>query len=178
MVKPLGLDLSLTSTGVSYDDTQYVISPNCQGSERLAFFAETFEELFNELKRPVLVMEGYSFASRNSQAHSIGELGGVVKLIAWRMSVPIVIVPPTSRAKFATGKGNASKSEVVSSISAKTGIVWDGKGADDKCDAWVLEEIGRTRIGVPRFDWPQPNIDALQKVDFSMLDEAMRKEEQ
>lgn len=94
-------------------------------------------------------------------------------MTAWQLNVPIVIVPPTSRAKFATGKGNASKSEVVSAISAKTGIVWEGKGADDKCDAWVLEEIGRTHIGTQRYDWPKQNMEALDKVDFSALDEMM-----
>lgn len=167
--------MSLTSTGVSFGDEQFVIAPNMTGVERLKFFADEFEKIFGKLDSPALVIEGYAFASRNSHAHSIGELGGVLKLAALNHSVPVVIVPPTSRAKFATGKGNASKSEVVSAVSAKTGIVWQGKGADDKCDAWVLEEIGRVRIGAERFQWPKQNLEALEKVDFSALDEAMRR---
>ena len=178
MTELLGLDLSLTSTGVSHGDQQYVLTPQEKGVERLAYFHDTISSLLQKMNKPAVVMEGYSFASRNSQAHSIGELGGIVKFAAWNLQVPIVIVPPTSRAKFATGKGNASKSEVVSAISAKTGIVWDGKGADDKCDAWILEEIGRVHIGTQRYEWPKQNIEALAKVDFSALDEFLSRRQQ
>jgi Holliday junction resolvasome RuvABC endonuclease subunit len=178
LIELLGLDLSLTSTGVSHGDQQYVLTPQQKGVERLAYFFDTISSLLQKMNQPAIVMEGYSFASRNSQAHSIGELGGVVKLAAWKLEIPIVIVPPTSRAKFATGKGNASKSEVVSAISAKTGIVWDGKGADDKCDAWILEEIGRVHVGTQRHDWPKQNIEALSKVDFSALDETLSRRQQ
>jgi len=175
MVTVIGIDMSLTSTGVAVADEQFVIAPATTGVERLHYFCEEFKKLFESLDSCAAVIEGYSFASRHSQAHSIGELGGVLKLTAFRCGVPIVVVPPTSRAKFATGKGNASKSEVVSAISARTGIVWQGKGADDKCDAWVLEEIGRMRIGTERFVWPKQNVEALEKVDFSALDEIIRK---
>lgn len=167
--------MSLTSTGVSFGDQQFVISPNVTGVERLKYFAEEFEKIFDSLDSPALIIEGYSFASRNSHAHSIGELGGVLKLTAFNMAIPVVAVPPTSRAKFATGKGNASKSEVVSAVSAKTGIIWQGKGADDKCDAWILEEIGRVRVGSERFKWPAVSLDALEKVDFSPLDELIQR---
>ena len=162
--------MSLTSTGVAVNDDQFIVSSALTGVERLQHFAVTFKKIFESFDSCAAVIEGYSFASRHSQAHSIGELGGVIKLTALNSNVPLVIVPPTSRAKFATGKGNASKSEVVSAISAKTGIIWQGKGADDKCDAWVLEEIGRIRVGAERFSWPKQNIDALDKVDFSALD--------
>ena len=95
-------------------------------------------------------MEGYSFASRHSQAHSIGELGGVIRLLLWESGIPYVLIPPTCRAKFATGKGNASKNEVVSAVSARTGIVWSNPGADDKCDAWILDEMVKTNFWTER----------------------------
>lgn len=122
------------------------------------------------LHQPIVCIEGYSFGSRNSQAHAIGELGGVVRLNLWELNIPFVEIPPTCRAKFATGKGNAAKNEVVSAVSARTGIVWSGKGADDMCDAWILEEMGRVRLGTQRFDWPQVNLSALEKVDWSAAD--------
>lgn len=122
------------------------------------------------LNQPIVCIEGYSFGSRNSQAHAIGELGGVVRLNLWELDIPFVEIPPTCRAKFATGKGNAAKNEVVSAVSARTGIVWSGKGADDMCDAWILEEMGRAHLGTSRFDWPQVNLSALEKVDWSAFD--------
>ena len=94
----------------------------------------------------------------------------------WESGIGFVEIPPTCRAKFATGKGNAGKSEVISSISARTGIVWSGPGADDMCDAWVLEEIGLARVGKSKYDWPSSNMSALDRVDWSSLDEFIGEE--
>lgn len=169
MVTPVGLDLSLTSTGYSCGSNQKVLSTKARGAERLFVISFMLMDELKHVDNPVVLIEGYSFASRNSQAHSIGELGGVIRVSLWSNGIPYVEVPPTVRAKFATGKGNASKGEVVSAISARTGIVWSGSGADDLCDAWILEECGLLKLGRPRFEWPVLNKSALDKVDWSML---------
>jgi crossover junction endodeoxyribonuclease RuvC len=145
------------------------ITTKAKGPQRLYEISQDIASLLIELDDPIVIVEGYSFASRNSQAHSIGELGGVVRLTLWNLRIPYVEIPPTCRAKFATGKGNASKGEVLSAVSARTGIVWNGKGADDMCDAWLLEEMGRVQLGCPRFNWPHTHLAALDKVDWSAL---------
>lgn len=169
MVTPVGLDLSLTSTGYSCGDTQVSIRTAAKGPQRLSEFAFAVSDRLIEIDDPVVIIEGYSFASRNSHAHALGELGGVIRLTLWNMHIPYIEVPPTVRAKFATGRGNAGKTEVMSAVSARTGIVWQGSGADDMCDAWILEECGLVRLGRPRFDWPALNRAALDKVDWSNL---------
>jgi Holliday junction resolvasome RuvABC endonuclease subunit len=166
-----GIDLSLTSTGWSCGDAQTCIQSKFKSMQRLDEVSNQIYAFLQLAKFPAVVIEGYSFASRNSQAHSIGELGGVVKLMLWKNGIEYVDVPPTVRAKFATGKGNASKGEVMSSVSARTGIVWEGKGADDMCDAWILEEIGRCVLGDQRFDWPKQNIEAIYKCDWEKFKE-------
>ena len=168
-----GLDLSLTSTGYSSNsETLCIFAPNgVRGAERLSFLTREIERLSVEQSIECFIIEGYSFASRNSQAHSIGELGGCVRMMLWERGIPFVDVPPTSRAKFATGKGNASKTEVVSAISAKTSIVWSGSGADDRCDAWILEQMGMTRIGQSAYDWPASHLSAMEKICWLPLDE-------
>lgn len=163
----VGLDLSLTSTGLCADGQAMTINTSVKGVERLRSIAREVMLRVMPLHSPAVCIEGYSFGSRNSQAHAIGELGGVIRLNLWELDIPYVEIPPTCRAKFATGKGNAAKNEVVSAISARTGIVWSGKGADDMCDAWILEEMGRCYFGLERFDWPQINRSALDKVDWS-----------
>lgn len=168
-MNPVGLDLSLTSTGMSYGKERSVIRTNIKGPERLHLISLSILDSLTAVENPVAIIEGYSFASRNSQAHSIGELGGVVRVDLWRKGIPYIDVPPTVRAKFATGKGNAGKGEVMSAVSARTGIVWSGSGADDMCDAWILEEIGLVKCGRPRFDWPAINRSALDKIDWSNL---------
>lgn len=111
----------------------------------------------------LVVIEGYSFHSKGSQAHSIGELGGVIKVMLWEKCVPYVIATPSQRAKFGCGKGNAKKTEVVSAVSARTGIAWE---SDDECDAFLLQEMGLTRAGKERYDWPVLNRSALEKIDW------------
>lgn len=163
---PVGLDLSLTSTGYSCNDVQIAVRSKYKGPQRLYDIWTQVWALMTEVNNPVAIIEGYSFASRNSQAHSIGELGGVIRMNLWLNEIHYVDVPPTVRAKFATGKGNAGKGEVMSSVSARTGIVWSGAGADDMCDAWILEEIGRSHANKERFSWPANNLSALEKIQW------------
>jgi Holliday junction resolvasome RuvABC endonuclease subunit len=171
MLEIVGLDLSLTSTGIALPHATEALSPKQMGVERLIWIRDQIIEKLAVLNGPAVCLEGYSFGSRNSQAHAAGELGGVVRCALWENGFPFVEIPPTCRAKFATGRGNASKSEVVSAISARTGIVWDGKGADDRCDAWILQECGLTYFDAGRCDWPEINKSALKKIDWSPFDD-------
>lgn len=166
----LGLDISLTSTGCSLNGETWTISTNSKGAERLSRISNDVVNIVMDNPIDIVILEGYSFASRNSQAHSIGELGGAIRMKIWERGVPYIEVPPTCRAKFATGRGNAGKNEVISAISAKTGIIWSGAGADDRCDAWILEQMGIARIGKSTYEWPATNMAALDKVDWSELD--------
>ena len=173
-VKFMGLDLSLTSTGYACGGDMGTIAVAEKGAERLTLIRDAVMLACREHRPDVVILEGYSFASRNSQAHSIGELGGVVRVALHEECIPVVIVPPSSRAKFATGRGNASKMEVVSAVSAKTGLVWTGKGADDICDAWILEQMGLAQFEISEYSWPKQNMAALAAVDWS---HAIRKVE-
>ena len=105
----IGLDLSLTSTGVSINGETSVISTKARGAERLHIVSSTILDLCSSKEIVCAIIEGYSFASRNSQAHSIGEMGGAVRMKLWEKGIPYVEVPPTCRAKFATGKVTREK---------------------------------------------------------------------
>lgn len=174
----LGLDVSLTSTGLCHGGKASCIVPEKgkKGPERLSIVSRTILDRINSMGIEFVVIEGYSFASRNSQAHSIGELGGCIRMLLWENGVPFSEVPPTSRAKFATGKGNAGKTEVISAISSKTGLVFSGAGADDECDAWVLEQMGLARLGISNFSWTKEQMSGLDKIDWSSLDHLTNKE--
>jgi crossover junction endodeoxyribonuclease RuvC len=166
----MGLDLSLTSTGVSILGQTQVIAVKTIEERRLQEIRDAVMRLVMDKSIHLCVIEDYAFSARHSQAHKIGELGGVIRLSLFEAGIPFIEVSPTARAKFATGRGNAAKTEVVSSISARTGIIWAGKGADDMADAWVLEEMAWTRIGRPHYDWPKASTDALASVDWEQLD--------
>lgn len=166
----LGLDISLTSTGYSNHGFTSLIKSKSRGPERLHEISSTVVHACIEYEVHVVILEGYSFASRNSQAHSIGELGGCIRMRLWENGIPYVEVPPTSRAKFATGRGNAGKTEVISAISSKTGLVFSGAGADDECDAWILEEMGLTKLGLSKYLWTKEQLSALDKIDWSAIE--------
>jgi Holliday junction resolvasome RuvABC endonuclease subunit len=121
----------------------------------------------------VVVLEGYAYARAN-QAHQVGELGGVIRVALAEWGIPYVVVAPSALKLYATGKGNASKDNVVSAVSARTGIVFAGKGANDRCDAWVLRQMGMAHYGVGTdvygtdalVPMPKHNRTALDKVDW------------
>ena len=165
----LGLDLSLTSTGVSYNGNTDSIRPTTRGVERLVEIRDRVMNICEGQRIQVVAVEGYAYMSRNSQAHSIGELGGVVRVALHERRIPFIEIPPTCRAKFATGKGNAGKSEVVSAISAMTGIVWGGGDGDDRCDAWILEQMTLAKLGLSQYAWTAQQLSALEKVDWTGL---------
>lgn len=165
-----GLDLSLTSTGLSIGGQTRIVSTQKKGAERLSIISREVVSVLEAEQVDCAIIEGYSFASRNSQAHSIGELGGCVRMRLWEIGLPFVDVPPTCRAKFATGKGNAGKAEVISSISAKIGRVFSGNGGADECDAWVLEEMGLAHLNISSWAWTKEQMSSLTKVDWLALD--------
>ena len=169
-MKTMGIDPSLTSTGISINGKTSTIKTKLYGVPRLDFISGSILQLTQLNKIDCVAIEGYSFASKNSQAHSIGELGGVIRFRLWQLGISIIEIPPTSRAKFATGRGNASKGEVISAISAKTGIIFAGAGGNDECDAWIIEEMLRYKIGQSTTDWPKISTEALDRIDWAQLE--------
>ena len=55
------------------------------------------------------VVEGYSMGSRGGMVFSIGELGGIIKLLCYNKDFKTIIIPPKTLKKFVAGNGNAGK---------------------------------------------------------------------
>lgn len=184
----VGLDLSLTSTGVARaDGTATTLSfPKLKGVQRLDAFntwicgAFTFrgvDEYGNPLN-PVdlVVIESYSFGmarpSRSgggqpSHAHALGELGGVVRLALWEADIAYVDLPPACLKKLATGKGNASKDEVFAAAIRRLG--YEGN-SHDEADALWCREAALQYYGVGYTTaLPATHLEGLVKVQWPML---------
>lgn len=73
----------------------------------------------------------------------MGELGGIVKLAhATVFGTDPTIVPPTSLKKFVTGKGTASKDDVVKAVQSK----WSNDIKNNNiADAYGLAEYMRSQ---------------------------------
>lgn len=112
------------------------------GMERLAWIREHLAVDYCATA-DLVVIEGYSFGSGRAggttHAHALGELGGAVRLELWDRGIPYVDVPPASLKKYATGRGNANKEQVL--VAAVRRL--DYQGADpNEADALWLREMG------------------------------------
>lgn len=145
----LAFDQSLTSTGVCVLANNYRMSDtltpkDLKGIPRLSWFSNQVRLLLEQTKPVAVVMEGYSFGSKFSQPHSLGELGGVIKLVIndWAESSPstaFYLIPPTTLKKFVSGKGTSKKQEVLMHIYKRWGIEFSD---DNKADAFALALAG------------------------------------
>lgn len=152
----VAFDLSLTRTGWA----SFALSRPESAVMGIASYgtiapAGTGMPRLNEVRRRVLeraldaelvLLEGYSFGSRQSHAHALGELGGVVRLALWEARYTVVDVPPACLKKYATGRGNAKKAEVLAAAIRRLNY----QGADDnEADALWMVQMGLAWQGRP-----------------------------
>ncbi len=148
----IGLDLSLTSTGIvvlSGDSSIHncVISSKAIG-ELIRLYDITSRVLQKcDVFTPSLVcIEGYAFGmpGRANSLTQLAEVAGVIKLEFYKHNVHFRIIPPATVKKFATGRGNAKKDEMRLAVFKKWGFE---APTTDEVDAFVLAQIGRALLG-------------------------------
>lgn len=172
MTRVVGLDLSLTSPGVALmDGHAETWKPRSTGVERLAAFREwVIDEIVNKTDAQLVVIEGYSFGSRNG-GERIGEAGGVVRLALRDMRVPFVEVAPASLKRYATGKGNASKDEVLIAAVKRSDIAFTD---NNQADAFWLRQMGLAHYEPSAaVSMPKAHLSALEAVSWPSLHEAV-----
>jgi Holliday junction resolvasome RuvABC endonuclease subunit len=160
----IGLDLSLTATGVATPEGEETWRPPGTGMARLDWVRASVAELLGYWAPGLVVVEGYSYGSRASHAHGLGELGGVVRLALADAAVTYVDIPPASLKKYATGKGNAGKGEVLTAAVRRLGY---GGHDDNQADALWLRAMGMHHLGHPLTELPAAHLTGLAKVDWS-----------
>lgn len=161
----LALDLSLTALGWARnygEQRSGVWSPPGKGVERLASVQNWLDGML--LRADLVVIEGYSFASKGRAVVSLGELGGTVRLHLHQNGVPYAEIPPSCRAKLATGKGNAGKDEVLAAAIRRLGYA----GHDhNEADALWLMQAAQHGFGLPgAVSLPTTHTDALAKIQW------------
>lgn len=133
----LALDLSLTETGYYCPEcgSGTIATKALRGMERLTFIAS---ELLNHAARSdVVVLEGYAFA-RPNQAHQLGELGGVARLMLYQTGLPYIEVAPAALKAYATGKGNAKKEDVLAAAIRKLDYTGSNHNESDALWLWHI----------------------------------------
>ncbi len=175
----VGLDLSLSSTGIALPDgttvTQgYSLPADATDAERCDRIDHIRRAVFTSvidnccctgpaLIRPLVVVEGFSFGSPQG-ATEAGGLGWAVRIALHLNSVPFAVVAPPTLKKFATGKGNAGKDDMKLAALQRFDVAFTGAGSGDRCDARWLQEMGLHHLGAPTVELPSVNVSALAKV--------------
>lgn len=154
----LALDLSLVSTGVCLDGCSWRIDGSkLRGAERLSYIGDCVRA--SALGADLAVLEGYSFGSKGRALFGLGELGGVVRLELFRLGLRFVEVPPAQLKKYATGKGNAGKDEMLAAAIRR----FDFAGSDNnEADAFLLYCLAREALGDPVASVPQRQAEAAR----------------
>lgn len=164
----LGLDLSLTSTGVCVladsktADTFTLSSPkNMKGADRLVWVTDALSEIVERYGgSPMFTLaaiEGYAYGVTAGRIFQLGELGGVIRV--WLRTHDIQFVVPNIKhvKKFTGASANATKTEMgwsvletfgfdfrIAKFEAKHPAHWGMKDThwkDDEADAYVLANI-------------------------------------
>ena len=157
----LALDLSLTATGWCCDGTTGVIKPKVRGWERINQITSAILDLRQDAD--LVVLEGYSFGSQGRAVVQIHGLGEIVRFKLWKAEVPYVDVAPSCLKKWATGKGNAGKDEMIAAAIRKYGF----EGCDNnEADSFMLWHMANARYNPHILPMTQYQLDAIAKVEW------------
>lgn len=184
----VGVDPSLTGTGIAVVDTDDVLviathtitsagrkdATLTERRERIAYIAERqigdyalgLGDRRGETGRAdLVVIEAPSLG----QARQGGQFDrhGLWWLAVHRLhtlGIPVAAVAPNARAKYATGKGNASKEQVLLAVARRYPHV--AVANNNEADALALAAMGARHLSQPIDDLPQTHLEALVKVQW------------
>ncbi|MGW1587286.1 hypothetical protein [Streptomyces sp. NPDC002386] len=167
----MGLDLSITSTGVCRcDGSTFRIKTRQRDGKRRA--NQIRDRLIVEVaeQRPDLaVIEDLPMITGRmtiANLKTIAGLHGVVQSVLVDAEVPWAYVAPTSLKSFACDNGKAEKADMAAAAYIADGAEFADDKGGDQADAWWLRAAGHDWAGAPLFSLPQAQRDYLSKADW------------
>lgn len=176
MTTVVGLDLSLTSTGYAVIDDKLphvrvgTITSKGAADATLRQRGDRARTLLRKVLdiarcAELVVIEGPSFGqARQSGTHDRSGLWWLVvdELLHQGLPTDVVEIPPATLKTYATGKGNASKDQVLAAVVRR--YAQADVAGNDEADALVLAAMGTRFLGEPIDDLPQTHLRAMDKV--------------
>lgn len=166
----MGIDLSLNSTAITCKETHdsnfvvyfftqtkslaskfdnsFYLPKNLVNLSRLDFVYSKIKEILIKEEPEYVAIEDYSYGSIG-QHFSIGELGGIIKLlIVKEFEIPLRLYKPTQIKQFVTGKGNSPKSIMLTAIYKKYKVDFSKyeTAADDVADSYGIMRMLSTEL--------------------------------
>lgn len=158
-----GIDVSLTGTGVATLGGTALIPSKGRRKDSIAQRRNRIKGIVDHVLIEIgavdlAVVEG---PSHHSVGGSVWDRAGLWWRIVDRLcaeSIPVAVMPPMSRAKYATGNGGSRKAAVMEAARTRYGAVLDN---DNEADALVLRAAGLDWLGQPLAEVPAGHRAAL-----------------
>lgn len=174
-----GLDLSLTSTGISDGTSAEALIPGDRtGHDRLEFHRRNVRDRIPD-ETSLVVIEGVAMsAGYRPGVEEMTYLRGLIRHDLWRRRIPFAICPPQHRIIYACGVANpakdlpanrrktAAKGMVRDAVVQRYGVPCEGRGRYDQADATVLAAMGLHWLGYPLAVLPDTHRRALAGVTW------------
>ncbi|MFD8577200.1 hypothetical protein ACFV1H_17945 [Streptomyces virginiae] len=174
----IGLDTSLTSTGIAGADWAEALRP--KSLTRHARLAWLLEEVTDRVKcADLAVIEGPAYAQQLQPGHhERAGLWWMVTQMLYRRDIPYAVANPHLRTIYATGRANPAqghpaqqrariaKGMVHTFAVEELGVFCEGVGKYDAADAAVLAAMGMDWLGYPTLTLPDEQRRALDSVQW------------
>lgn len=161
----LGIDPSMAATGIAFTGDRMVITGAAYlGDERLHYIDLAIRHLCQDHEPVLAVVE--DLPSHAMAAGITGMAQGVIRLALQKAGVPYALVVPSTLKRYATGKGNATKSDMRMALYQRATI---DERDDNKVDAWWLQAMGLDHLGAPPVTLPATHRAALDVPTWPQL---------
>lgn len=159
-VRVVGLDLSITATGIAWaDGSTFTVKSKQVGDSRLLAICHEIGIAIDGRSIDLVVIE--DLPTHAMSAGITGMVHGAARTYLLRLRAPYVTMPPATLKKFATGRGNADKTAMAIALLKRAGIEL---ADDNQVDAWWLRAAGMQMLGEPVVDLPAAQVAALDKL--------------
>lgn len=142
----IGLDLSLTGTGMSDGETTWLIRSTGKKADDLPTRTGRLRKIRAEVitrceGAEMVVVEGPTYMTSTGHMHDRSGLWWLVVMALQHRGISVAEVSPPTLKKYATGRGNAKKGEIVEAATRRLPHVQTG-GDDNRADALWLHAMG------------------------------------
>lgn len=160
MIRVVGLDLSMTATGIAdVDGLTWTVRTRGAGDRRLVEIVTVTNVATTSAD--LVVIEEAPPGLKGPAIKAIHMVHGAVRLGLLDQDKRYITVNPTTLKAFATGKAGADKTAMAMALFKRTGLELP---TSDEVDAWWLRAAGLQLLGEPVVELPKAQVEALDKV--------------
>jgi Holliday junction resolvasome RuvABC endonuclease subunit len=162
MIKVLGLDLSITGTGLAHTlegqvCTHLIKTREKDKDRRLVQIQAEIRELATGAALALIEAP----TPRSPTSVISGMVQGAARLVLLELGIPYGTLMPASLKKYATGKGTGDKIPMAMAAYKRAGLEFPD---DNQCDAFWLWVAANDHLEQPVFDLPVLNRESLKKI--------------